>query len=353
MAKTKLTDIVCLDTEVFDGNGLNLETTNLRILRKLSIAGSVSIVLTEINYREIQAHFRQRAKDIFDALKKVGKLAHSKVQFPSLPVEVFGSLNSAAIEDEAAKLFDEFCVEVNAKIILNNPNVLSLVIDRYFKQDPPFGNAKKKSEFPDAISLASLDTWAEHKATKVYVISRDPDLTSACPTFSNLHHLASVEDFLDIHNANEEAKNALGEALDEQEDVIFKQVSKVFERLGFIWRGDADGDVEDVRVVEVSNIQNLKILELDDDEALLQVDCDITFEADVSYDDLDSAWYDSEDKTLNPWRTEEETLEIQQSFSVTIQTSFEAEFKSVKVQVTEVNDGDDVEVERDDGYPYK
>jgi hypothetical protein len=353
VSTTKETECVCLDTEVFDGEGLNLESTSFTLFKKLCLSGDVKLVITEINYREIRSHFKERAKEIYNRIRDVGRLAHSNAQYPSLPKEVFSGLNLAAIEKNAETLFDSFCVETNAYIILKQQDLLSSVFDKYFASEPPFGGGKKKSEFPDAFSLGSLESWLNHKLAKAYVISRDPDLEKACPLYPCLIHLKSIKDFLDIHNANEEAKDAFEEALQDQEDHLAHQVTNLFEKLGFIWQGDEDGDVEEVRVTEVSNFQNIKILELEDDEALLEVDCDVNFEADVEYEDMDSAWHDAEEGTWNTWQTVNETITITQSFPITIRASFEPDYSLIEMAVEAVNDNADVAVERDDGYPWK
>jgi hypothetical protein len=43
----------------------------------------------------------------------------------------------------------------------------------YFAEEPPFASGDKKSEFPDAIALLSLLSWAEERDARILTVSRD------------------------------------------------------------------------------------------------------------------------------------------------------------------------------------
>ena len=45
----------------------------------------------------------------------------------------------------------------------------------YFSSSPPFGVGKKKSEFPDAIALLSLERWAKSNGKHILAVSGDKD----------------------------------------------------------------------------------------------------------------------------------------------------------------------------------
>lgn len=61
----------------------------------------------------------------------------------------------------------------------------------------PFSN-KKKSEFPDAISLLALDKWCGDNNHNMYIISTDNDLTDYCADNSRLSYLSSIDEFIDL-----------------------------------------------------------------------------------------------------------------------------------------------------------
>jgi hypothetical protein len=67
----------------------------------------------------------------------------------------------------------------------------------YFLNSPPFENTKdKKNEFPDAIALLSLESWAIANKTKVVVVSNDAGWERYCNQSSHLLFLNDLDDAL-------------------------------------------------------------------------------------------------------------------------------------------------------------
>lgn len=53
---------------------------------------------------------------------------------------------------------------------------LDEIIKKYFSAEAPFAPAgSKKNEFPDAIALMSLESWAKENQTKILAVSKDGD----------------------------------------------------------------------------------------------------------------------------------------------------------------------------------
>jgi len=70
-----------------------------------------------------------------------------------------------------------FINNTGTEIIPASGNVeLDELIRKYFKSQPPFSESgKKKNEFPDAIALMSLESWAKENGTKILAVSDDGD----------------------------------------------------------------------------------------------------------------------------------------------------------------------------------
>src|SRR5262249_33691704 len=65
---------------------------------------------------------------------------------------------------------------IGARIIPFETVTVSKLLDLYFAPAPPFSaSGKKKSEFPDAIALLSLETWARTKGKRILAVSADKD----------------------------------------------------------------------------------------------------------------------------------------------------------------------------------
>jgi hypothetical protein len=91
-------------------------------------------------------------------------------------------------------------------------------------------------------------------------------------------------------------------------------------------------------------------------EAQFELTTTIEFEADASYDNLDTASYDSEDKVLIPWETVERTVK----YSEVVQADLTILFNTIhphnsEIEKLNLHTPKDVSVyaEEDDGWPYK
>lgn len=77
----------------------------------------------------------------------------------------------------------------------------SEVLRRYFSVLPPSsGGALKKSEFPDALTLLSLEAWASENLTTVLLVSRDKDWHDFAAASSNLYAINDLSAALDFFN---------------------------------------------------------------------------------------------------------------------------------------------------------
>jgi len=74
---------------------------------------------------------------------------------------------------------------------------LDQVMLRYFGAQAPFATSgPKKHEFPDAVALLTLESWAEKQACKVLVVSNDPDWVRYCSKSPRLVVIRDLADAL-------------------------------------------------------------------------------------------------------------------------------------------------------------
>ncbi len=103
-------------------------------------------------------------------------------------------------KDDGASLSDHrlrrFLMSVSATILPAGSYAnVDAVVAAYFDKKPPFGPDKKKSEFPDALALATLEGWAIAHKTMILAISNDKGWESYCtasPHFVCLEDLAAA-----------------------------------------------------------------------------------------------------------------------------------------------------------------
>jgi hypothetical protein len=230
----------------------------------------------------------------------------------------------------------------------------ALLLSLYFQQSPPFGPSAKKSEFPDAISAASLAAWAKDFATPVYVISRDTDLSRWCETTETACHIEQLPSFLDLFNRTDEALTQTARELyDKNVDVFRTAIASAFENSGFHYEGDWEADVEDVSVNEIE-LQEMDVIVVEEGRALISVDAEISYEVKVMASDYEHAIWDSEEKQYFHLPQQLVEAEVAETYTASIEFRFDPETLQFEhVYKVVLGDGSDIEIPNEDDYPYK
>jgi hypothetical protein len=284
---------VFLDTEVFDGHQYDFNTPDFKTLIAHVSKGIMRVYMTDVTKREIERHIHQKASEIFAQLERLRKfpivrnLKHHP--FDSLAI----AITAQEVEEELLSQFHSFCDAIKLQVLLVEGIDIVGVINDYFEQKSPFGTGKKKAEFPDAIAAYALKKWCMENSQEMYVVTGDPDWKGVCGPSTPLVYkekLAEVlTEVLDLKTAE-----AIFIGFQERSEEIEELVKQEFLELGFSTY-NVDGEVEDVRVLSIGFIE-VYIIDAKDGNALLEVQCEITFEADVTYENYSNSPYDNEEK---------------------------------------------------------
>ena len=169
-----------LDTTVFHRLGYDLEALSLRPLSQF-FGSDVEFALTDVVVAEVRKHLQsnaeaqvQRARGVLrdlDQARRIGSEAIAKA--------VEALTLDADMTVEAGQRWQRF-MTAYAPRLLDAGTALDggkLLAD-YFAGVPPFGAAKKKQEFPDAIALQELEALAAERGRFVLAVSHDADWRS-------------------------------------------------------------------------------------------------------------------------------------------------------------------------------
>ena len=88
---------------------------------------------------------------------------------------------------------------------------------------------------------------------------------------------------------------------------LIAAINDRFPLLSFYIEANYEGDAQDIEVEEVEFI-DLNVVGIGDGEVSSGFRANVSFSVYVSYDNLETASYDSEDKVLIPWETVEGTV---------------------------------------------
>src|SRR6185369_12915940 len=293
---------VFIDTSVFIEQNYGFHGSVFQNLIRLCSKEQAKLFVTDITSREVVAHIEE---DVSKACQAAAKFQRDARILRNLPnpeyVSLFEKIDPHSTTAELILQFKTFLQGASAKTLSTSGVSIEAVFNAYFYRKPPFGKGKKKDEFPDAFALHSLENWCEARNERMYVVSVDGDMPKHCAESKNLIHLQKLAEFINVVELHDEVLAPSVDALiEDNASAIDDAITKEFTNQGF-WIDDQEGDVNGVEVTHIERLDRL-ILEIDQNSAVVQVDSGITFEADITYDDLDTASYDSEDKVLIPWR---------------------------------------------------
>ncbi len=345
------TSHVFLDTQVFVAANFQFSSGHLKRLAAWSRIGQITLHLTDITLREIEVKITERLQEVYQAVESFKKKAMLLRGIPSF--DPLFNFDIELVKNDFTNRLSEFLESAKVNIISTKNVSVETIFNKYFNQKPPFGQGKKKYEFPDAFSIEALENWCIENGENMYVISADSDLEAACSSSSSLYLLQKPEELLNLITKSEGWDiYLLGyHCFSESENKIKQDIANKFAWLDFLL-ADTDGEVNSVIVKSVDLLEkNLVEIQKDKNVLYFELETEVSFSADVSYPDPDWTVYDSEEGELIVLKTIEKTIEKTEKISVEVEIAFTRDDLQ-DAEITNISlDASDIEVEVNE-YPY-
>lgn len=350
--KQKLMDIIFLDTSIFESNNF-LESKRIKEIYKLGERGDVKIVLPELTYDEIINRISKKVSDHSSNFKRYRNDTRILRNVDSL-LDRFELFDIDEVQKELIEKLETQFDKSNIKVI-DYPNInIKDIFRSYFENKFPFGSNAKKSEFPDAFALKSIELWAKENNVKVLVFSKDNDMLN----FKS-NHLQIIKDF-DLWLSNKikdiESKHHQKQ-LDEIEDVIKNKpddiqrkvknwVNYQIDDFGKYYEYSNYLEVYDLSIIDIkTNIENYKITNVLEDGISVELKMFINYKVEITIDDEDYMIKDSDTKDWIYMDTK--TLLIDEIRYVNVELMFEIEKDDKTVYEPEIeiiNNGENLKV---------
>jgi hypothetical protein len=317
--------LVALDTQVFDSYNFNYNSKAFRTLVEIAQKEKIRLLLTSVTLHEIRSHITEGAvltsKAIEQAINDLNK-KRFKPQGDTKRVKI--SANSDLLNEykkkvqELAPNFDQinqelldqledFLQETHFKIIEVDRVSVVDIFENYFSGTPPFGEGKKKYEFPDAFALLALQKEAEDRNRIIYVVSGDSDWEKFCSSSEDLSLIGKLDELLEtiIRETDSDEVDECYELYSDKEDEIKGYIKNNFSDLNFsidlsgtslIEWGSEEIEVE-VNSVDIidSSLVNIDDSDADKPSVVFELEAEVHYDAKVSYESLEYAIYDRED----------------------------------------------------------
>lgn len=314
---------VFIDTQCFVAAGLHFENAVFEQLSKLCMENEVSLLITEIVQMEVENKISESIRDSISSINNFQRKAKILSNIEDITIKnFFVDLDEKRVQQLAKREFHNFLEDCNVTTVPMQNISIDNIIKQYFNKEAPFGDGKKKNEFPDAITLEALRTYI--KDTGIYVISNDNDLKSYCDTSEHFFHLDSIDKFLNIYSSHENSvSEAINNYITENWKSIEEELVRIFEEAdAYNYSSWEDSELQNHKVISISE-PDISIIYIEENTSLVTLHIKVEFEAEVSGPDFINGYYDSEDKVVIPMNHSRKTESEEIEFSVEMNLDFE------------------------------
>lgn len=288
---------VFLDTQVIVAANFDFtEVSKLDRLASTCRAGAVGLHITDVVEEEVRNKIRERIAEIEKGVQALRNKADRLGGTRHPLQEVLEGVDSGNTVEELLRQFDDYLSRYEVDVIPTVDIPFLDILGQCHEGCPPFGEGKKKSEYPDAFSIEALRRWCRQTGETISIVSADEGFARACaenPAMSHVRALSHVLDLLFQFVQPTFAERAT-RVVEGSREGLELLIGKQFESLGFVLM-DQDGDVESVRVLGVRLFDN-SVVDVREDHVLIEIEAEVEFEALVHYGDYGSAVFDSEDR---------------------------------------------------------
>ncbi len=185
-----------IDTDVIQSHAYKFFAGALRAL-PLQRPSWLIIQQTEIVEREVHAHRMEPvskvAKELNTAIAKLQRL--SGLNFTPVSAQIKALDSESVASHNFSREFNAFVTSLGGGVLpISGPDLARQMFDCYFHETAPF-EARKKSEFPDAAALLTLENHAKATKKQGILISMDGGWTDFAKGSDWLYCVKSLDEF--------------------------------------------------------------------------------------------------------------------------------------------------------------
>lgn len=221
--KSKLLDgsigAISIDTCIFSRAGYRLDQGNLRRLDQFK-GNAFRLIFSEVTLKEVIRHIAGHSEEektkFLMGLRGIAKFWSID---PAKQTAVSNDLLQGIEPKELAKKrVKDFATRCGAHVIEAKQALdVSELLRCYFETLPPFeASGDKKAEFPDAITLLSLESWAKKEKTSVLFVTADKGCARYCEKSTRLYAIDDLGSALTLIQERDSHRAQMCAAIDQQ-----------------------------------------------------------------------------------------------------------------------------------------
>lgn len=311
---------VFIDTQSFVKAGLHFDSPAFKVFRGYCEANELFHVSTSVVKREVKSKIELSVKDAISAIQTFRRKARLLSSLDDEKIKgLFEEIPDEDIYRKLEDVFDEFMSACSTVVVEADSIDAEELLSLYFDKKPPFGNGKKKAEFPDAISILSLKSHL-HDEEKIYVVSDDGDLKAYCDGDDKFISVESLDRLLDIYTTHTNVRHEQVKQYFVANESSIKQKITDFLENCEVYNSSTwdDAEVDDgLTVINLGDIEP-SVIYIDDEKSQITFDIDVEFEVTVTGPDFNNGIYDREDGRMYTFDSTSITSIISTTFTVEI-----------------------------------
>lgn len=221
--KSKLLDgsigAISIDTCIFSRAGYRLDQGNLRRLDQFK-GNTFRLIFSEVTLKEVMRHIAGHSEEektkFLTGLRGIAKFWSID---PAKQTAVSNDLLQGIEPKELAKKrVKDFATRCGAHVIEAKQALdVSQLLKCYFETLPPFeASGDKKAEFPDAITLLSLESWAMKENISVLFVTADKGCARYCEKSTRLYAIDDLGSALTLIQERDSHRAQLCAVIDQK-----------------------------------------------------------------------------------------------------------------------------------------
>jgi hypothetical protein len=272
-----------LDTSVFTGQQYNYTSAVITSFVPVAKESGIKILLPDPTAREVARQIRERSKDALkaldDARRKAPFLSKWK-HFPPKQTKINEWEVRRVAEREWKNFLGQFQIENLGYEGVSIPKVMSW----YDTIRAPFGEGKKRKEFPDAFAIEIVSLYAEKNQVCVAVVSEDQDIRKACEHYPSLLYFPSLARLTELLLLSETELSDLRSIVDEDISLLEDSIYDLANDLGsYIYDDRYEIDEESIVSPQITEI---RIVGLGHNECTVVFDAEFDSEHKLKWEEV-------------------------------------------------------------------
>jgi len=280
-----------IDTSIFDESAYNLSSARFKVFRSLAETFNLKLLIPDPTAREIRKHIRERSQSAVKSLEDAARRAPFLSQLDNWPLNGTNKVALAnKLKSHVEKGLSDFYENFEIHKLDYRGIEIKEIMNWYDWGKAPFSN-KKKSEFPDAFSIASLNQYHKSSNENIAIISQDGDFKSACTMHKHLLYFPSLPAYTEAIQREDERIDKIHQMLSDNDAIVQKSISEEFPNLSFLIEANWEGEAEDIELLEFNEVKYY-VVGIGYHNYIISFNAEISFSAYVSYWDLETAVYE-------------------------------------------------------------